>query len=328
MNDIHKLHQRRKVLTAGIALLALGGRAPTARAQAYPTRPVTIVVPFPAGSAADNAARVVGRELQATLGQPFVIDNKAGAQGAIGTAFVARSAPDGYTMVLAAISFVAAVSEMKDPQYDPVKDFDPVVMIGTLPLALMVRPDFPAKDLPEFIAHLRNAAKPLSAGYGSSSSRVAIAQLRTRANVQVVEVPYRGIPLAVNDLMAGVTDFTFADLGNAMAQAKSGKLRAIAVAGAQRSPLVPDWPTLAEYLPGYDVAAWVALAAPAGTPGPIAQRVHDATVAALKKPEVIQTLATTGITPIPMSREEAKHFISREVVRWAEMNRAAGILPQ
>lgn len=314
------------VALAGLGLMA-SGIAPVT-AQTFPSRPVTIVVPFPAGSAGDGAARVIGRELQSILGQPFVIENRAGAQGTIGTIQVARSPADGYTLVLAAISFVAAVSEMKDLKYDPVKDFTPVAMLGTLPLVLMVRSDFPAKDVPEFLARMRSAPKPLSAGYGSSSSRVAIAQLRSRASVEVVEVPYRGIPLAITDLMAGATDFTFADLGNAMVHAGSGKLRALAVSSIKRSPLVPDWPTLAEYVPGLDVAAWLSLAAPAGTPAEATQRLNDAVAVALTRPDVVRAFATTGVAPLAMSRDELGQFYAREVTRWGEMNRAAGILPQ
>jgi tripartite-type tricarboxylate transporter receptor subunit TctC len=318
-----------KRMATGLCMAAglISAHAPVA-AQAYPARPVRIVVPFPPGSAGDIAARVVGKELQSSLGQSFLIDNRPGAQGTIGTEFAARSAPDGYTILLAAISFAAAASEFKKLPYDPVKDFDPLAMIGTLPLVLMVKPDFPAKDIPAFLAYARSRTAPLSAGYGSSSSRVSIAQLRALGKVGIVEVAYKGIPPAITDVIAGATDLTFADLGNALTHSKSGALRPLAVTSAKRSPLVPDLPALSETLPGYDIYAWISLVLPAGTPKDVAQFLHGEITKALAKPEVQATLAVSGFSPAPMAREELGRFIASEVTRWGELNRSAGIEPQ
>lgn len=311
------------LMAAGLTVVASG-----AAAQAYPSKAVRIVVPFPAGSAGDIAARVVASELQGSLGGSFIIDNRPGAQGTIGTEHAARSPADGYTLLLAAISFAAAPSEFKKLNYDPVKDFEPLAMIGTLPLALMVKPDFPAKDIPGFLAHARSRATPLTGGYGSSSSRVSIAQLRSLANVKIDEVSYKGIPPAITDVIAGATDLTFADLGNALSQVKAGTLRALAVTSAKRSALAPDIPAMAETVPGYDLYAWIALVVPAGTPKNISDMLHAEITKALAKAKPQATLAISGFSPAPMAREELGRFIATEVVRWGQLNRAAGIEPQ
>jgi len=305
-----------------------GAIAPAAMAQSFPARPIRAVVPFPAGSAGDIAMRLVAKDISEGLKQPVTIDNRAGAQGVIGTVEVARAPPDGYTILLAAISFAAAPAEFKVINYDPVKDFVPVGFIGHLPLALMVRPDFPAKTPQEFLAYLRSRSKPLAAGYGSSSSRVCIAQLGTLAKVAILEVPYKGIPLAFADLIGGQIDFTFVDLGNAVTQHRGGKLRAIALTSARRSPIVPDWPTLAETVPGFDIAAWLSIVAPAGTPADVAQRLNDEINKALAKPEVQRGLHQAGVGELAMTRPVLGEFIKTETDRWARMSAAAGIVPQ
>jgi tripartite-type tricarboxylate transporter receptor subunit TctC len=299
-----------------------------ANAQAWPAQPVKLVVPFPAGSATDIIARLIGRELQESLGQPFVIDNKPGAQGMIGAEFVAKSAPDGYTLLVAAVSFAATVSLFKKTPYDAQSDFTPVSRLATTPLVLMVKSDFPAQSLPEFIAYVKARPGKLSAGYGSSSSQVCIAQLEGLAKIDVLEVPYKGIPLAVNDVLAGVLTFSFVDLSNALAQSKGGTLRALAVTSAKRSALVPDWPALAETLPGYDIDAWIATLGPKGLPPGIAQKLHDATMKAMAKPEVQQKLAAVGFTPALLPPAEMPQFMQSEIAKWAQMVKTAGIAPE
>src|SRR3954468_23687112 len=197
-----------------------------ANAQAYPSRPVKLIVPFPAGSATDQVGRVIGAELQAALGQPFVVENKAGAQGAIAAAEVAKAAPDGYTLLVTTNTPQAAnVSLFKKLNYDPVKDFTPITRYGTTSFMLMVRPDFPANDLKGFIAHARSQPGKLSGGYGSAGSQVSIAMLKQLGKLDIVEVPYKGIPQTVTDTMGGSLQLTFVDLANALAQQKGGKLR-------------------------------------------------------------------------------------------------------
>ena len=308
---------------AGTAALAL-----PVSGQTYPSRPVRLVVPFPAGSATDTIARLIASDLQESFGQPFVLDNKPGAQGIIGSEIVARSAPDGYTLLVAAVSFAAAESLFKKVPYDTEKDFTPVSRLVSTPLALLVKPEFPARTPQEFIAYLKANPGKLSAGYGSSSSQVSIAQLRSMAKVDVIDAPYKGIPLAINDVLGGTLAFTFADLGNAMAQVKGGTLRAIAVTSEKRNTLVPDWPALSEVLPGYDLDAWIALIAPKGLPKDIAQKLHEATLKALAKPEVRSRLNTVGFTSSPLGPDQMGPFIKAEVDKWAKLVKQAGIQPE
>ena len=304
----------------------LAAQAGPVHAQEYPKGPVKMIVPFPPGSATDLAARVIGQQLQSTLGKPFLVDNKPGAQGTIAGMEVVRAAPDGQTLLFTSNTAIASnVPLMKKMPYDPTKDFAPVAGIGDNCLVLMVKTDFPAKDLREFIAYARQRPGKLAAGYGSTSSQISISLLAKMAGLDVLSVPYKGIPLAVNDVLAGQVQFTFVDLGNAMAQAKGGKLRPIAVTQANRNPLVPDWPTIAEVLPGYNITAWFAIAAPAGTPKAIVEQLHAASVKALAQPEVKEKLAGIGIAPMPMSPDELSRFIVSEVTKWTRLTKEAGI---
>jgi tripartite-type tricarboxylate transporter receptor subunit TctC len=297
--------------------------------QTYPSKPVKLIVPFPAGSATDQVARVVGAELQQALRQPFVIENKAGAQGAIAAGEVAKAAPDGYTLMLTTNTPQAAnVSLFKKLNYDPVKDFTPITRYGTTSFMLMVRPDFPAKDLKSFIAHARSRPGKLSGGYGSAGSQVSIAMLKQLGKLDIVEVPYKGIPQTVTDTMGGSLQLTFVDMANALAQAKGGKLRGIAVTNGERSSLAPDLPAIAEELPGYEIIAWFALVAPAKLPEAIVQRLHEVNMKALAKPEVKDRFATVGTDVAPLSPAELGKFIQAEVAHWAKLVKLAGIEPE
>ena len=310
-------------------LFALALLATPLHAQSYPTRPVKLVVPFPAGSATDQIARVIGQELQRTLGQPFVVENKAGAQGSIAAAEVAKAAPDGYTLMVTTNTPQAAnVSLFKKLSYDPVADFSPVARLGTISFMLMVRPDFPARNLKEFLGHARANPGKLSAGYGSAGSQVSQAMLRSMAKIDFVDVPYKGLPQAITDVLGGSLAFTFADLANGLAQMKGGKLRAIAVTSAKRSPLAAEVPALAEQLPGYELIAWFALVAPARTSPDTVARLHQATAAALAKPEVAARFATLGTDVAPMNPRELGEFIKAEIAKWAKLTKEAGIEPQ
>jgi tripartite-type tricarboxylate transporter receptor subunit TctC len=297
-------------------------------AQTYPSKPIKLVVPFPAGSATDHIARLTGSELQAALGQPVVVENKAGAQGSIAAAEVAKAAPDGYTLMMTTNTPQAAnVSLFKKLNYDPVKDFAPVARLGTTSFMLMVRPDFPAKSLKEFLSYSKS--KPgLSAGYGSAGSQVSLSMLKSMAKLEVIEVPYKGIPQAITDTMGGSLAFTFVDLGNALAQAKGGKLRGLAVTSATRTPLAQDVPAVAEELKGYELIAWFALMAPAKTPNDVVQKVHDAAVKSLAKAEVRDKYATIGIDPAPMNPAELGKFIQSEIAHWAKLVKLANIQPE
>jgi tripartite-type tricarboxylate transporter receptor subunit TctC len=300
-----------------------------AQAQNYPTRPVKLIVPFPAGSATDQVARVVGAELQQALGQPFVVENKAGAQGAIAATEVAKSAPDGYTLMLTTNTPQAAnVSLFKKLNYDPVKDFTPITRYGTTSFMLMVRPDFPAKDLKSFIAEARSKPGKLSGGYGSSGSQVSLAMLKQLGKLDIVEVPYKGIPQTITDTMGGSLQLTFVDLANALAQQKGGKLRGLAVTSAKRSSLAPEVPAMAEELAGYEIIAWFALMAPAKLPEAIVQRLHETNMKALAKPELKDKFALVGTDVAPLAPAELGKFIEAEVAHWAKLVKLAGIQPE
>ena len=299
------------------------------QSQQYPSRPVRMIVPFPAGSATDQIARVMAQQLQASLGQPFVVENKPGAQGSIASAEVARAAPDGYTLMVGTNTPLAAnPSLFKKLSYDPVRDFAPVARLGTISFMIMVRPDFPAKNLKEFLSYSRNNPGKLSAGYGSAGSQVSQAMLRSMGKLDFIDVPYKGLPQAITDVLGGSVSFTFADLANALAQIKGGKLRGIAVTSQKRSALAPDVPAIAEELPGYELIAWFALVAPAGTPAPVISRLHDVTAKSLAKPDVAARFSSLGTDVAPMNPGELGGFIRSETAKWAKMAKEAGIQPE
>jgi tripartite-type tricarboxylate transporter receptor subunit TctC len=302
--------------------------ATTAHAQ-YPTKPVKLLVPFTAGSATDQVARLMGQQLQAALGQPFVIENRPGAQGSIAAAEVARSAPDGYTILVTTNTPQAAnVSLFKKLNYDPVKDFAPVVRMGTTSFVLMVKPDFPAKTLKEFIAHVKSQPGKLSEGYGSAGSQVSGSMLKSMAKLDFVEAPYKGIPQAITDVLGGSLAFTFVDLGNALGQLKGGKLKGLGVTSEKRSAVVPDIPAIAETLPGYELIAWFALMAPAATPKDVVAKLQDASLAALAKPDIKEKFSGIGIDVSPMNSEQLGRFIPMEIAKWAKLAKEAGIQPE
>ena len=307
--------------------LSLTGRY--AMAQSFPAKPVRLVVPFPPGTATDSAARMLGQQLSVSLGQPFVIENKPGAGGSIGAMDVIRSAPDGYTLLFGSNSALSAnVALLKNMPYDPTKDFTPVVGFGETMHVLMVKSSFPAKTLPEFIAYVKQRPGKVSAGYGSSTAQVGIAMLNKLAGLDLLAVPYKGIPLAVNDVLGGTLEITSVDLGNAMAQAKGGNLRALAVTSARRNTLVPDWPAVAETLPGFDVTSWFGIVGPANMPREVVDKLNAAVTQTLKQPEVRDKLATIGTTPMPMAPDQLKAFIGSEVLKWIRLAKDANIQPE
>ena len=319
-----------KRLLSLIAALAIPAfPIPPANAQTYPSKPVKLIVPFPAGSATDQVARLAGAQLQQALGQPFVVENKSGAQGAIAAAEVARAAPDGYTLMLTTNTPQAAnVSLFKKLSYDPVKDFTPITRYGTTSFMLMVKPDFPATNLKEFLARVRSQPGKLSSGYGSAGSQVSLAMLKQLGKLDVVDVPYKGIPQTITDTMGGQLAFTFVDMANALAQQKGGKMRGLGVTSAKRSSLAPDMPSIAEELPGYEVIAWFALVAPAKLPEAIVQRLHEANMKALASAEIKEKFAHVGTDVSPMGPAELAKFIQSEVANWARLVKLAGIQPE
>lgn len=300
-----------------------------ALAQNYPGKPVRLVVPFPPGSATDLAARVVGQQLSTSLGQAFVVDNKPGAGGSIAAMEVIRAAPDGYTLLFSSNSAISSnVALLKKIPYDPNKDFSAVTGIGETMLVLMVKSNFPAKNVQELIAHIKQRPGKVTAGYGSSTSQVSIAIFNKLAGLDALAVPYKGIPLAVNDVLGGTLDFTFVDIGNALAQAKGGNMRALGVTSLKRNALAPDWPAIADVLPGFDVTAWFAVVGPAGLPKDVVDKFDAATEQALKQPELKARLSTVGITPMRMPPEQLKAFVGTEIIKWTRIVKDANIQPE
>jgi tripartite-type tricarboxylate transporter receptor subunit TctC len=315
-----------RCLVAAFGLVASPLFAAAALGETYPNHPVKLLVPFPAGSSTDQVARLLGNELQKALGQPFVVDNRPGAQGSIAADAVAKSESDGYTLLLTTNSPLATnVSLFSKLAYDPVKDFAPIARVGVTAFVLMTRPDFQAKNFKELIALARAQPGKLSGGYGGGGGQVSQALLKAKAAVDIVDVPYRGVPQAVTDLLGGTVSFAFVDLGNAGAMAKSGQLNALGVTLPNRTELAPGVPAIAETLPGYEVVAWFGLVAPAGTPPDIVAKLYDTTVSALAKPEVRQGIALTGTDIATLDPSQFAKFIQSEIPKWAELVKLSGM---
>jgi tripartite-type tricarboxylate transporter receptor subunit TctC len=294
----------------------------------WPTRQIKIIVPFPGGAGPDQVARLVGKHLQDALSQPVVIENRAGALGSIGAAEVSHAPPDGYTLLMGTNTTQASnVATLKNPGYDPARDFAPIIRTTTTAMVLLVKPDFPAKDLPQFLAYAR-AHNNLTGGYGSGASQISVAQLQSRGGISLVAASYRGVPLAMTDVMAGVIDLTFGDFSVAIPQMQGGTLRGIGVTSAKRNELLPELPALAEAMPGFESTIWYGLLAPAGTPAAIVNKVHDETEKFLNMPETKKRLGDVGVIVAPQTPAEFDSFIKSEIVRWGEACRAAGIEPQ
>src|SRR5471032_3263064 len=280
------------------SLLVLLLGCATAAAQGYPNHAVKIIVPFPAGSGPDLIARIIGQQLQEELRQNFIIDNRGGAQGSIAATEVARAAPDGYTLIVPTNTTHAAnPSLFKTLAYDPVKDFAPIARLCSSALMLVVKPEFPAANLKEFIAYAKT--HELTGGYGSSASQVSNAMLKSLAGAKIIDVPYKGLPQAVTDLMGGQVQLVFADYAAAFVQIKSGRLKGLGITSKERSPLAPDMPAIAETLPGFDLSTWYGLLAPAGTPRDVIVKLQDAALRTIAKPEVRTRFAAVNLDPAP-----------------------------
>src|SRR2546421_9510932 len=292
----------------------------------FPSRPVHINVPFPAGALPDQIARAIAPQLQDALGQPFVIENKPGAIGVIGTAEAARAAPDGYTIVMTTNSTLAAAAALfKKLQYDPVRDFAPIMLISRTSMILLVRPDFPAQTLKDFLALARAKNGQLAGGYGSAGSQVSIAKLKAGGGFSAVDVPYKGVPPAVTDLLANQIGYTFADFAVALGHVRGGKLRGLGVTSAARTPLAPEIPAIAEEIPGYEVVLWYGLVAPAGTPREALNRIYDSAAAAMARPEFKTRFTAFGVDPAPLGPSEFGDYIKREIDKWSRDIKQAGL---
>ena len=315
--------------TAVAALLALGASA--APAQPYPSRPVKIVVPATPGGAIDLIARTLGEKLTGSLGQPVVVENKPGAANNLGTDFVAKSPPDGYTLVIVASSHATNTHLYKNLPYDPVKDFEPVVYTHVVPLLLAVHPSVPAKNVQELTAWVKaNPDKAIYASSGPGSSLHMAAELyMSMTGTKMQHVPYKGSSAAHPDLLAGRTAMIFDTITAVRGHVKAGTLRGIAVTTLQRSSSMPELPTIAESgLPGYDASTWGGILAPAGTPKDVVAKLNAAINAALKQDDVRSRLSGAGIEIQGGTPEQFGEVIRAEIEKWGRIVKEAGIQPE
>ncbi|HSD54981.1 MAG TPA: tripartite tricarboxylate transporter substrate binding protein [Burkholderiales bacterium] len=315
----------RRSFLATAAGLAVAPGVLRAQAGAYPNRPVRIVVPLPPGGSPDYMARLLSERLPPVLGQPFVVENKPGAGGTIGREVVARSAPDGYTLVMSESAHVLSASLGAKLPYDPIRDFEPIALTGTIPFVLGVNASFPAQTLNEFIAVAK--AEPGKLTYGSAGvgapHQFAAELLATMSGIQVVHVPYKGSAGIVPALLANEINFTIGAVNSLLPHFRSGKLRALAVAGTKRSAVLPDVPTIAEAgpLPGYAVDIWLGVLAPAGTPRPIIERLNVEVNRVIGDPQIVrERLLPVGIEPVaPVSPEQFLEVMKSDLEKYTKV---------
>ena len=298
-------------------------------AQAYPTKPIRIVIPFGAGSSTDAVMRVLAPVVSATLGQQVVIDPKPGADGAISASEVARSTPDGYTLGVGSGGPLAAVPALrKNPPYDVVKDFTPITDIGRYTVFLFINASLPATNFQEFVAHVKANPGKVAYGTGNPSGIVAWAQLNSLLGLDMLHVPYKTAPQVMPDLLANRVQALMDPPAVAISHVRDGKLRALATTLNRRSPLLPDVPTVHEAgVPQYTISNWMGLVGPAKLPREIVDRVNREFGAALRRPEVIEALQKQAFMPNPSTPEQFAAFIQEQVQSYGSLLRAAGVKP-
>jgi tripartite-type tricarboxylate transporter receptor subunit TctC len=316
----------RNLVSGGLAALAVAA----AHAQGYPEKPVHFIVPFAAGSATDQLARALGQGVTDQTRQPVVVENKPGASGFLAAQYVAKAAPDGYTVLIATNTTHAANEHLfKKVPYDAVKDFAPITALGRGGQIMVVSPKLPASSVAEFIALAKKQPGKLTFGSGSSSSRVAGELFQQMAGVQLLHVPYKSNPLAINDLLGGQIDMMITDTATGLPQVKAGKLRALGVSARERSPLAPDVPTIDEAgVKGYEMTFWFAAYAPAGTPPAIVDRLRALLVKATEGAVAKNFYQTTGIGPFVTTPQDLARFQAAESQKWRRIIKAAGIEPE
>ena len=314
------------VVAMGIASV---GFSSAAQAQAWPQRPVTVIVPFAAGGNTDGIARMTAQRLGAAFGKPFIVENRPGASGAIAAEFSKRAPPDGYTLFVAALPVMAIVPAMSKVRYDPQKDFAPISNIATNPFALVVNKDIPVKK----ICRLRTRKQFRQLSYGSagagSLNHLSMALFLKRAGLEMIHVPYKGNAPALADVMAGHTTAIFSNLSDALAQANGGTVRMLAISSQARSPLAPNVPTVSESgYPNFNVLTWNGLMAPAGTPRDIIDRIAHEIAVAVKDPKFAAQLADFGVDPLGNTPAEYKAMLANDIPIWAEAVDVAGVKQQ
>ncbi|HZZ94936.1 MAG TPA: tripartite tricarboxylate transporter substrate binding protein [Usitatibacter sp.] len=320
---------KRFLKRAALAALFLGVSSIAASQDNYPARPVTIVVPYPAGGVADLLPRLVGEKLTQKWGQPVIVENKAGASGNIGMGWVAQQPADGYTFALApAGNLTVNPTLFPNLPFDTARDFTPVTLLANVPNVLVVHPSVPAKTFQELVAYAKaNPGKLNFASPGAGSgAHLAGELLKLDAGVDIVHIPYKGLAPAVNDLLGGQVQMMFAGVSTIIQQVKSGKLRALAVAGPHRLDAMPGVPTVAESgYPGFDVTSWYGIVAKTGTPPAIMRKVRDDMADALKQPDVVKKLADLGLEPVGDTPAQFGAVIQAESLKWGGIVKKAGV---
>ncbi len=322
LSRAHVLRRSALTLLAGMLALTLGA---SAGAQTYPNKPIRLVVTFPSGGAPDILARLFSEKAQ--LGQPVVVDNKPGAGGNIGADFVAKSAGDGYTLVLGTVGTHSINGSLYDKMpYDMVKNFSPVSLIASAPNLLVVNNNVPVKTVPEFVAYLK--ANPDKLSFGSpgvgTSVHVSGELFKSMTGTKMTHVPYKGRQFAIPDLVGGSIQLMFDNMPSALPMAREGKIRAIAVTTAKRSSAAPDIPTIAESIPGFEATTWFAMFAPAGTPKPVVDRLNAEVLRVFRLPEVAERLKTLGLEAVLSSPEELAAYQASEIVKWTKVVKESG----
>ncbi len=320
---------RRTIYTAAAtSLMAAALPSLSAYAQAYPSKPITIVVPFPPGGTTDVTTRLIAAELSKSLGQPVIVENKAGANGNIGSGGVAKASPDGYTLLATGVGSNAINHGLYATMpYDSRKDFAHITQMTSGPNVLVVHPDFPAKTFKEFIDLVK--ANPGKYNYASAgngaSGHMAMEFLKMSADLKVDHIPYKGGAPAMTDVMGGQVHMMFTNQDGPLAHIKAGKLRVLASASLERNPSYPDTPTVAEAgFPGFAAVSWNGLAAPAGTPKEIIGKLHGEVVKALNQPTVKERLISTGFVLGGMTPADMQTFVGDEMDKWSKVAKAAG----
>lgn len=316
-------------LLCAAAGLTLAAALPAAAQANYPNRPVKIIVPFSAGGIVDSIARIMADKLQARYGQPFVVENRTGAGGSIGTDFVAKSPPDGYTLLLVSPGHAVVPSLQKGVNWNPVRDFKAVSGIGVVPNVFVVPPEVSAKTMPELIELAKKSSSPLTyatAGIGTSN-HLSGELLAQEAHIKLTHVPYKGQTDALNDLLSGRVTMMPLTVALAVPQIKIGKLRALAVTTARRASALPDVPTVAEAanLPNYEVGTWFGLVAPAKTPEPVLRSLSTEVAAILAMPDVKTKLDNLGMELDPKPSAEFDAYVAKEFDKWSRVIKQAGI---
>jgi tripartite-type tricarboxylate transporter receptor subunit TctC len=296
-------------------------------AQAWPSKQIRIIVPFPPGAFNDTLGRTLASELPKSLGQPVIVENKPGSGSLVGTELAAKSAPDGYTLFIAALPF-SVIQSLYKTSFDVTRDFAPITLAGVSDNMLVANPAFPANSVPELIKLARE--KPGRVNYGSSGSGTSVhlcmELFKTMSNTQMTHIPYKGSAPVVADLIAGQVDIMFDNLPNVIQQVKAGRMKALAISGSKRSPLAPEVPTVAEAgVPGFEVTVWFGLLAPAGVPRDIILRLNAESTKIINSPEVTDRFLKLGVSPSTGTPEQFGDLVKSEVGRWAKVIKDAGI---